>query len=141
MFASKSTGGFYEPSINTSMPDDVVEITSDIHSELLEGQSKGRVIAWGADGFPVLVDPPSPSDEDLAAAERVWRDQCLSDTDGVVTRHRDEQEEGVSTTLTSEQYSELQVYRRALRNWPEVGEFPLSEHRPLAPTWLSALSR
>ena len=139
MFASKCTRGFYEPSVNTSMPDDVVKISPELHAELLAGQSAGKIISWDDDGFPVLITPPPPSDEDLAAIERVCRDRCLFDTDGVVTRHRDELEAEVKTTLTAEQYSELQAYRRALRKWPESGEFPLSEHRPPAPIWLSTL--
>lgn len=139
MFTSKSTRGFYDESIHASMPGDVVEISAENHAELLAAQSEGKIIAWGDDGFPVLIDPPPPSDDELAAVERVWRDQRLSETDGVVTRHRDELEEGLETTLTPAQYTELQAYRRALRNWPEAGEFPLIDHRPLPPLWLAEL--
>ena len=136
MFASKTTRGFYDASINTLMPNDVVEISADTHAELLAGQSEGKMIDWGDDGYPVLVDPPPPSDQALAAVERTWRDQQLSETDGVVARHRDEQEVGMVETLTPAQYTELQAFRRALRDWPEAGEFPLNEHRPLTPLWL-----
>lgn len=121
------------------IPDDAVEITSEHHAALLAGQSEGKVIAWGDDGYPVLVDPLPLTSEAAAVIERVWRDIKLAETDGVVTRHRDEIEEGIAPTLTVEQYAELQVYRRALRSWPETGEFPLSEHRPPAPVWLSTL--
>lgn len=121
------------------IPEDAVEITSAHHTELLAGLSEGKVITWGDDGYPVLIDPPPLTPEETAAIERVWRDAKLAATDGVVTRHRDELEEGIATTLTVEQYTELQVYRRELRNWPEAGEFPLSEHRPPAPAWLSTL--
>jgi hypothetical protein len=119
------------------IPEDAVEISAGFHAELLAGESEGKVIAWDGDGYPVLVDPPPPGDEELAAVERVWRDQRLSETDGVVTRHRDELEEGVEPTLTAAQYTELQAYRRDLRNWPEAGEFPLIEHRPTALPWLT----
>lgn len=138
MFTSKKTCGFYDASINASMPDDVVEISAERHAELLLGQSEGKVIIWGDDGFPMLADPLPPSVEALAASERVWRDQRLSETDGVVTRHRDELEEGIDTTLTALQYNEPQAYRRLLRSWPEAGGFPLIEHRPPAPLWLVA---
>ena len=137
MFTSKSARGFYDESIHTEMPSDVVELTAAEHAALLQGQSEGKVIAWGDDGYPVLVDPPPPSSEELAAAERVWRDASLAATDGVVSRHRDEVEAGVATTLTQAQYSALQQYRQALRNWPENGEFPLIDHRPVAPSWLA----
>ncbi|WP_047287275.1 tail fiber assembly protein [Pseudomonas protegens] len=140
MFTSKTTRGFYDPTIHLSMPKDVVEISAERYAELMAGQPQGKVIDWGKDGFPVLTDPPPPSVEDLAAVERAWRDQHLAETDGVVTRHRDELEDGAATTLTAEQYSQLQTYRRALRGWPESGEFPLSEHRPLVPEWLSSLT-
>ncbi|HEP8974560.1 TPA: phage tail protein, partial [Pseudomonas aeruginosa] len=52
-------------------------------------------------------------------------------------RHRDEIEAGDVPTLDAEKYSALQTYRRALRDWPEAGEFPLAEHRPRAPEWLA----
>lgn len=91
---------------------------------------------WRADGNePAQPDGPSPVE--LAAAERVWRDGVLLAADGLVARHRDELEEGQETTLTPTQYTELQAYRRALRNWPEAGEFPLIDHRPLPPPWLT----
>lgn len=118
------------------IPADAVEITRELHTALLDGQSAGQVIS-SDDGYPVLVDPPPPSPEHLAAIERAWRDVQLAATDGVVSRHRDELEEGPETTLTPPQYTELQAYRRALRNWPETGEFPLIEHRPIAPPWLT----
>jgi hypothetical protein len=119
------------------MPDDVVGISDENYAGLMEGQAIGKVISCGDDGYPLLIDPPPVSDEVLKQNERVWRDAQLSVTDGVVSRHRDELEEAQETTLTPEQYSELQVYRRALRNWPEAGEFPLIDHRPPPPSWLA----
>jgi hypothetical protein len=75
--------------------------------------------------------------EEAAAIERVWRDARLAATDGVVSRHRDELEEGAATTLTAEQYTALQTYRRQLRDWPQGAEFPQVDHRPIAPLWLA----
>ncbi|MDF2794831.1 MAG: phage tail protein [Pseudomonas orientalis] len=134
MFASKSTSGFYDEL--TTAPNDAVEISSEFHAELLAGQSGGKVIAWGDDGYPLLMEPPPPSIEVLAKIERQWRDERLLVTDGVVSRHRDELEGVAPTTLTAEQYSDLQRYRQALRSWPEAGEFPLIDHRPSPPDWL-----
>lgn len=79
--------------------------------------------------------PAQASPDDLATLERNWRDRQLAATDGDVMRHRDELEQG-ATTLTPAEYTSLQAYRRALRNWPEAGEFPLSDQRPSAPEWL-----
>lgn len=145
---NETRGGFFDAkdhgeigSPDCTIPEGAREITDEQHAELLAAQDNGKLIVPDADGYPIAIEPPPPSDEELAAVERVWRDQRLSETDGVVTRHRDELEEGLATTLTAEQYVELQDYRRALRNWPEAGEFPLSEHRPPAPAWLAGESQ
>ncbi|CAI8793700.1 tail fiber assembly protein [Pseudomonas chlororaphis] len=136
MFYAASTNGFYN-GWNDSIPLDVVEIDIAYHAELIQGQSDGQMIAAGEDGYPVLKDRPPISPEQIAERERQWRDSQLTETDGVVARHRDELEEGVETTLSAAQYAELQSYRRALRQWPESGEFPLIDHRPIAPPWLA----
>ncbi|WP_204354269.1 hypothetical protein [Pseudomonas putida] len=114
-----------------------VQITCEAHGALLEGQSAGMRIVSNEQGEPVLAGPLSATAEELASNERVWRDGLLSLTDGVVTRHRDELEEAIETTLSPDQYRELQAFRRALRSWPESGEFPLLDHRPIAPPWLA----
>ncbi|OFO71643.1 phage tail protein [Achromobacter xylosoxidans] len=79
-------------------------------------------------------DPPTP--EQLAATERAWRGAQLDATEALVQRHRDELENGANTTLSAEQYQELQVYRHALREWPETEGFPSTDLRPVAPAWL-----
>ncbi|MGE8148541.1 phage tail assembly chaperone [Pseudomonas frederiksbergensis] len=119
------------------IPADAKMITPEWHEALLLGASGGKLISEDDEGNPVLIDPPPPSPEDIAAVERAWRDTRLAATDGAVTRHRDELEESIPTSLKAEQYAELQVYRRELRDWPQVAEFPLVDHRPVAPTWLS----
>ena len=54
-YYSKSTGGFYDSTIHTSIPEDAVWITDEQHAELLAGQSNGQVIMPGKDGKPVLT--------------------------------------------------------------------------------------
>jgi len=113
-----------------------IEISDDDHAALFDSRSGTKIIGRGTDGRPQLQDPPLPTRAELSLVERAWRNRQLSLTDGVVTRHRDEVEDGAETTLSAEQYIELQAYRRSLRNWPEAGDFPLLEHRPIAPSWL-----
>ncbi|QLL14646.1 phage tail assembly chaperone [Pseudomonas chlororaphis] len=136
MYYSPSKNGFYDSDLTGHLPDDVVEISIEEHFRLLEGQSQGQLISAGADGKPALSARPKLTSEQLSTVERFWRDRRLSDTDGIVARHRDELEDDHETTLSPDEYVQLQAYRRALRNWPETGEFPLSEHRPQAPVWL-----
>lgn len=119
------------------IPGDAVEITDERHAEMLAGQSSGLKISSDENGYPVLIDPPPPSAAEQTVSERTWRDAQLAPTDAIVSRHRDEVEEGIATTLTAEQYTELQVYRRLLRDWPQGSEFPLADHRPVAPSWLN----
>lgn len=135
---SPTTCRFYlQGRVTDDDPIDLVEITAAQHLALVNGQAGGLWLAADVDGNPILIEPPPPSPESLAAIERVWRDGLLSDTDGIVSRHRDELEEGPETTLTAAQYAELQVYRRQLRDWPQGDEFPLADHRPVAPSWFT----
>lgn len=144
IFFSPSTCGAYKTGINgADIPSDVIEVPLEYWLSLLDelSTSPKKVAARQSDGYPILIDPPPLSAEELAGIEREWRNVQLATTDAVIVRHHDEQEEGVETTLSAAQYAELQAYRRALRNWPGAGEFPLIEHRPPSPLWLIAQSQ
>jgi hypothetical protein len=56
-FYSASTGGFYTPDINPTMPSDAVEITEEYYQDLLQGQSEGLQIIADAQGYPILIAP------------------------------------------------------------------------------------
>ncbi|MDZ7890098.1 MAG: hypothetical protein U5M72_12945 [Pseudomonas sp.] len=43
------------------IPLDAVEITAEEHAALLAGQSAGKMIVTGEDGYPFLADPPPPA--------------------------------------------------------------------------------
>ncbi|WP_240049837.1 phage tail assembly chaperone [Pseudomonas koreensis] len=128
--------GFYDDAIIEVIPGDCVEVSDELRRAILDGQSAGMVVAADEFGGPILVERPAPSAEVLATVERAWRDAQLALTDPLVSRHRDEVEEGGSTSITPEQYAELQGYRRLLRDWPQGEQFPLIDHRPIAPPWL-----
>lgn len=120
-----------------NMPADVVEVAASVwQSLLIELSTSPKKLSSRPDGQPVLIDPPPLDAEALTAVERVWRDGQLALTDPLVSRHRDEIEEGGATSLSLEQYAQLQAYRRQLRDWPQGDQFPLAEHRPPTPTWL-----
>ncbi|MBN6775515.1 hypothetical protein JRG42_20455 [Pseudomonas granadensis] len=139
LFSAK-TLGVYSPAINsTDIPDDVLEVPETYWISLLKQLAvTAKIIGvHSINGYPILVDPPPPSSAEAASIERGWRTAQLAATDGLVARDRDELEEGGGTTLTTEQYAELQTYRRELRDWPQDSRFPFSEHRPVAPRWLA----
>lgn len=78
-FYSASTGGFYTPDINPTMPTDVVEITEEYYQSLLAGQSEGLQIVADAQGYPILITPvPVPS---TAAQNQATASGILSATD------------------------------------------------------------
>lgn len=69
IYYSKSKEGFYTSEIHKdNIPEDKVEISKELHKNLLLGQSKGLVIGVDGNGIPCLVDPPTPSDAELIAA-------------------------------------------------------------------------
>lgn len=129
-------GGFYSLAFHGFIPDGAVEVTEEDYASLMKGNELGKRIVPGDGGYPVLAEPLQASPEIQAAIERQWRDAQLMASDGVVSRHRDEVEAGGATTLSAEQYTELQAYRQELRKWPQGEEFPLVDHRPVAPMWL-----
>ncbi|MBC3774729.1 phage tail assembly chaperone [Pseudomonas sp. SWRI99] len=138
VFFSPSTCGAYRTDIHgADMPADVVEVPESVwQSLLIELSTSPKMMSSRSNGQPVLIDPPPLDAEALAAVERAWRDAQLLLTDPLVSRHRDEVEEGGATSLTPDQYAELQAYRRQLRDWPLALGFPTTEKRPVAPTWL-----
>lgn len=137
IYYSSNPRGFYDSGLcGDNIPEGAKEITEELCRALLDGMEQGKTLSEDSEGNPVLIEPPPLTPEEVAALERNWRDAKLAATDGDVTRHRDEVEEGLATTLTAEQYRDLQAYRRQLREWPESGEFPLMDHRPIAPPWL-----
>ncbi|MDH1007440.1 phage tail assembly chaperone [Pseudomonas nicosulfuronedens] len=116
---------------------ELIELSASQYEQLVNAPSLGKVLAV-ENGKPVLVDPPAPSADRLAEAERNWRDYLLVETDPLIARHRDELElDATSTTLSTAQYRELLIYREALRDWPASSSFPLGEARPGWPAWLT----
>jgi len=62
----------------------------------------------------------------LEANDRFERDELLTKSDYIVTRHRDEVDSGQTTTLTTAKYQEWLTYRTALRNVTDDANWPLT---------------
>lgn len=112
-------------------------ITASARDALLVAESLGKVIAPDADGAPILIDAPGPTDELRADQERAWRDAALASVMWLRERHRDQQDIGGDTTLSGDQFAELLVYMQALRDWPQSPDFPDIEQRRWPPAWIA----
>lgn len=136
IYSSKTTGLFHDPDLDT-LPDDAIEISPELHAYLVENQSAIHRINFDTAPPSLIERPPMPY-EQLADIERTWREGQLMTSDGFVARHRDELESAGPTSLSAEQYSQLQLYRRQLRDWPQSPDFPNQALRPTQPVWLIA---
>lgn len=62
------SGGFYDAAIHgDKIPADAVEISSEQHATLLAAQSQGKRIVTDESGYPIAVDPPPPTAEQIIA--------------------------------------------------------------------------
>lgn len=143
-YFSPSTAAFYRSDISgelgsdeCSMPDDVLEVSSEVHERMLRVREEGGRVIPDKDGFPVAAPALPPDSEYLAEKERCWRDGVITASEWIVTRHRDEVDMGQETQVTPEQFSELLRYRQALRDWPTAEGFPAADLRPTPPEWLA----
>uniref|UniRef100_A0AAU6W2B6 Tail protein n=1 Tax=Pseudomonas phage Touem01 TaxID=3138548 RepID=A0AAU6W2B6_9VIRU len=137
IFFCPHDSAFYDQEIvGDAVPEGSVEISKELYLELQAGYSEGMDIKADKKGFPFLADRPGPTKDEQAASARFWRDNRLTATDALVTRHRDEIEQELKTSLSSVKYGELQVYRQSLRDWSSVAEFPDLSSVPINPKWL-----
>lgn len=117
---------------------ELVDVPQEEHDEIYRVLSLGgSILVPGKNGRPSTAPAPGPTLDELKARERSIRDRALLLTDPMIARHRDELEAERPTTLTVEQYKQLQGYRQDLRDWPESEHFPAVEYRPEQPAWLA----
>lgn len=143
-FFSPSTTGFFRSDINgvpesedNSLAVDAIEVSGELHEQMLLVRERGGRVVAGKGGQPIEAPPVPPTDAEQAEKARRWRDNQLAMSEWVVTRHRDEADMNRGTTITTQRFSELLVYRQALRDWPATAGFPGEAVRPQAPTWLA----
>lgn len=107
-FYSKQTRGFYNDKFfsGESMPADVVEISEELHTELMRGQCDGKEIVPDEQGFPVLADIAGPSVEWLAKNYKDLAEKRLDATNWSQTLDAKEE---------LENYEDFVAYRKALR--------------------------
>ena len=80
MFYSKQTGGFYTREIHgAAIPADAVEITTEEHAALLDGQRQGKLITADGDGRPVLQDQPPITGNALILSQIATLESTISE--------------------------------------------------------------
>ncbi|NOK40829.1 phage tail protein [Burkholderia thailandensis] len=138
--AQGNVTAFYD-SIDSPAPSgvNVVSISDDEWRALVNGQSHGKRATVDANMRPVLIDPPAPTRDDVAASMRGKRDSAMDATDWLVSRHQDEKLIGSGTTLTAAQFSTLIKYRQALRDISAADGWPYID-LPAAPDFVSAIA-
>lgn len=118
IYYSKTTNGFYPKSMKAdyektgTWPIDAVEITAEEHASMIEGQNQGKVIAADSDGFPVLQDPPKPTEEQLQARINTEARTYLASTDWYVIRWQENGTpipEDITTTRTEARANIIEV--------------------------------
>jgi hypothetical protein len=119
---SKTTTGFYDETIHTTFPPDAVDITPEYHGQLLQLQSDGKLITADANGYPIAVDYPAITTDELASQVRAKRDSLLTVTDW--TQNRD------VPIAVSDKYT---AYRQALRDITSQPGFPSDVIWPVKP--------
>lgn len=120
---SASTNAFYDPTINTNIPSDAVEITTDQWYTYISIPA-GKQITPDSNGQPTITDKPGLGLVDRTTNAKNARDTLLTNTDWLTLRHADQLARNVTTTLSSTQYTDLLAYRQALRDLPTNSQWP-----------------
>ena len=127
IFYSKSNQAFYDSAIHTTLPDDAVEISSEQHTALLDGQSKGQVIMPGKGGKPVLAEP-APCASCTWDGEKWYMDpECAA-------KLKAEQQAEVWERIKQKRYDNLRhgVYVKSVGKWFQTDDATRLQYLALA---------
>lgn len=124
-FFSPSTGGFYTREIHgDAIPEDAVKISDELYASMMGGQSQGKMIVAGEDGYPMLADPPPPTAEQLATAALMKRDRLLRDAATRIAPLQDAVDLGVATDEEDAKLLAWKRYRVALNRIDQQPGYP-----------------
>lgn len=133
MFYSATTGGFYSHEIHSEIPSDVVEVSDEQYSALFVAQATGKMIAADKSGFPVAVDPPPLSDEELLAGARARQALLLERASGMIAPLQDAVDLDIATPAERASLSAWKAYRVAVNRVPGQAGFPRGVEWPAEP--------
>lgn len=111
--------------VGDRLPPDAVEISETLWRECQQ-------FPWrlGEQGLPEPIKDRGPGDAEIRAQDRrCWRNVRLQRTDHLELP-------SMQARMGSERRRELEAYRNALRDWPQMAGFPDCAV-PVAPAWLT----
>lgn len=122
-FYSPSNGGFYQSQIHIAIPDDALEITKKDYESLLDGNSKGKLITAGENGFPVLSEPALPTAEQYTAIAESQKVRLLDTATLKINPLQDAVDLGIATDDEKTQLLAWKKYRVSV-NRVDTSEAP-----------------
>lgn len=136
IYFSPEKVGFYDFSIKDeyvkagSWPDDAVRISNITYSELMDGQSDGKIIAADENGNPVLVDPSPPTSDVLNNISKAKKAELMAVASKEIAPLQDAVDLGIASEVESATLNEWKKYRVNLNRvdtstapeieWPDV---------------------
>lgn len=128
IYYSFVTLGFYDDAINV-IPEDAVEITSELRMLLIRAQSdEGKIIVKGPDGLPMASDPPPPTPDQIKTRNLIQQANLLYDASSKMAPVLVSLQLGDATDDETVIAKAWQAYYRALKlvdltvdspDWPE----------------------
>ena len=65
IYYSPTTKSFFDTAINFEIPDDKIEVSEEVWSDLTLARSNGKIIEINSKGKPVAVNPPAPTKDQI----------------------------------------------------------------------------
>ncbi|NYH21375.1 phage tail assembly chaperone [Paraburkholderia bryophila] len=131
-FSPSMGSGYPEDVEYAELPADLIEV-SDADWQSAMARPAGYTFTFSKDGVLSIYPPAEPTADDKAASARAQRDLIMSQCEWVVNRHRDQQDAGSGTSLSTAQYQTWLSYRQSLRDISKQPTWPTSVDWPTAP--------
>ena len=110
----------YENSAN-GWPEDAVLISDADYSQIFKGQAAGKIIAANSKGYPELIDPPAPGQDELIAMAESKRTILLTEAAEKIAPLQD----AVDLDLATE--SEITLLRKWKKYRVDLSRLDISE--------------
>lgn len=130
------TGAFYNDALESdyraagTWPGFYVRVADEDYLALMAGQATGKVIAPDKQCYPVLVDPPAPTQEELVTLASAEKTLLMKVASEVLTPLLDAEELGIATDDERAALKRWRLYRVMLNRldistapdiqWPEL---------------------